>query len=207
MLFVYSDRPHDRKHGPAGYTAYRAFKPWLRDEFHFRCVYYLERERWYPSGHAGFGVDHIQSKSKPENRHLICDYANLLYSCNRCNSAKRERVVLNPCRTALTDHLRGAADGTVQGLTKEGRRLVRMLGLNEIGPQTIRRRCQRVLLLYQMQPADPEVRALYLDYFGYPDDLPELAELRPPGGNTRPEGTGESYRRQQDEGRLPEVYF
>jgi hypothetical protein len=26
----------------------------------------------------------------------------------------------------------------------------------------------------------------------YPDDLPNLARLRPPGGNTRPEGIAES---------------
>ena len=97
MLFVYLDRPHVRKHGPVGYTAYPTYKPWFADEFHFRCVYCLERERWYPSGDAAFGVDHIRSKSNPENRDLICDYENLLYACNRCNSAKRDLVVLNPC--------------------------------------------------------------------------------------------------------------
>jgi len=56
MPFVYADRPHVRKHGPAGYTEFPTYKPWLRDEFHFRCVYCLERERWYPSGHAAYST-------------------------------------------------------------------------------------------------------------------------------------------------------
>src|ERR1700682_3612702 len=46
--FAYPSEPHQRKHGPAGYTNYEEYKPWLRDEFTFRCVYCLERELWYP---------------------------------------------------------------------------------------------------------------------------------------------------------------
>jgi hypothetical protein len=65
MPFVYPDRPHVRKHGPAGYADYAAYKPWLRDDLHFRCVYCLERERWDRSGHAAFGVDHVKPKSDP----------------------------------------------------------------------------------------------------------------------------------------------
>ena len=29
---------HERQHGSLGYTDYKSFKPWLRDEFRFRCV-------------------------------------------------------------------------------------------------------------------------------------------------------------------------
>jgi HNH endonuclease len=206
MLFIYPDRPHVRKHGPAGYTTYPTYKPWLRDEFHFRCVYCLERERWYPSGNAAFGVEHIRSKGDPKYHNLICDYENLLYACNRCNSAKRERMLLDPCVVALADHVRLEADGSLRPLTTEGNRLINLLGLNAPGPQTVRRRYLRALSLYQSQPDDPEVRALYLDYFGYPDDLPDLAVLRPES-NLRPEGLNETYFRQRAEGRLPEVYF
>ncbi len=62
MPFVYPDTPHVRMHGPRGYEAYQSYKDWLRDEFTFRCVYCLERERWYPNGHAAFGVDHVKPK-------------------------------------------------------------------------------------------------------------------------------------------------
>lgn len=48
--FVYLSDRHFRRHGPRGYADLRHFKPWLRDEFQFRCVYCLIRERWHPDG-------------------------------------------------------------------------------------------------------------------------------------------------------------
>jgi len=46
MPFIFPSVAHVRKHGPVGYTDFTTYKPWLRDEFQFRCVYCLERERW-----------------------------------------------------------------------------------------------------------------------------------------------------------------
>ena len=43
--FEYPSSPHRRRHGPLGYADYASFRPWLRDEFSFRCVYCLLRER------------------------------------------------------------------------------------------------------------------------------------------------------------------
>src|SRR5579862_2321903 len=120
MPFVYSNRPHVRKHGPEGYTDYTTYKPWLRDDFQFRCVYCLERERWYPSGHAAFGIDHVQPKGNPNNLALICDYENLVYACNRCNSEKRDQTLLDPCVAPLIDHVRVDEGGAIVGLTPEG---------------------------------------------------------------------------------------
>ena len=42
--FVYPASPHVRRHGPMGYADHASFRPWLRDEFAFRCVYCLRRE-------------------------------------------------------------------------------------------------------------------------------------------------------------------
>ncbi len=36
--FIYPARPHTRRHGPQGYAGYASYRPWLRDEFSFRCV-------------------------------------------------------------------------------------------------------------------------------------------------------------------------
>ena len=44
--FMYPGQSHVRRHGPAGYADYKRYRPWLRDEFTFRCVYCLKRERW-----------------------------------------------------------------------------------------------------------------------------------------------------------------
>jgi hypothetical protein len=67
MPFVYLDRPQLRKHGPAGYTNYQSFKPWLRDEFQFRCAYCLERERWN-GGHAAFASNTFSPKAIRKTR-------------------------------------------------------------------------------------------------------------------------------------------
>ena len=44
--FNYPETPHTRRHGPQGYAGYDSFRPWLRDEFSFCCVYCLVREQW-----------------------------------------------------------------------------------------------------------------------------------------------------------------
>jgi hypothetical protein len=41
---------------------------------------------------------------------------------------------------------------------------------------------------------------------GFPDDLPDLSRLRPPGGNSRPEGIEESYFAQRQRGESPAFY-
>jgi hypothetical protein len=43
-------------------------------------------------------------------------------------------------------------------------------------------------------------------YLGYPDSLPNLALLKPPGGNTKPEGIAASFFAHKHEDRLPTVY-
>src|SRR3989442_1648599 len=43
-------------------------------------------------------------------------------------------------------------------------------------------------------------------YLGYPADLPDLATLRPPGGNARADGIAGSCLEQQRRGELPEFY-
>lgn len=40
--FDYPPVPHVR--GPARYAGYESYRPWLRDEFAFRCVYRLMRD-------------------------------------------------------------------------------------------------------------------------------------------------------------------
>jgi hypothetical protein len=62
--FAYPQSPHVRRHGPRGYADYKHDKPWLRDEFSFRCGYCLCRETWLSDSEAHFGVDHVLSKSQ-----------------------------------------------------------------------------------------------------------------------------------------------
>jgi hypothetical protein len=55
-------------------------------------------------------------------------------------------------------------------------------------------------LVAESQP-DELVAAL-----GYPEELPDLSLLRPPGGNDRPEGIAESACARRKAGTLPATY-
>ena len=204
-LFAYPTRPHARRHGPSGYVSVESYKDWLRDEFQFRCVYCLFREQWYPDGKAAFGVDHVRPRSQSQHRSLLTDYENLVYACNQCNALKGTSLLLDPCQEAFANHVRLVSGGQLEGLTREGRLLITRLDLN--GPERIAHRV-RYLGLYRLLRTlaeDAEERAVLLDLFGYPDDLPDLARLRPPA-NSRPGGVADCYYRRKSEGRLAAVY-
>lgn len=202
-VFAYPEAAHVRRHGPAGYLEYQSFKPWLRDEFTFRCVYCLFRERWYPNGQDSFSVDHVVPQQQAPER--ICDYENLVYACVRCNSCKQAVLLPDPCATAYASLLRvREEDGVVEGLTPEGARLIDVLLLNRADSVSWRRQWLAALRRVRVAVGggDPELVRLLLSY---PDDLPDLVALRPPG-NTRPAGLAQSYLALRQRGELPEGY-
>ena len=91
-----------------------------------------------------------------------------------------------------------AEDGQIQGLTLQGKDLVDILGLDLEGARGVRVKYMGLLALHRRYPDDSEVKALCQQEFGFPDDLPDLIKLRPPG-NTRREGAEKSYHRQRAE--------
>jgi len=52
----------------------------------------------------------------------------------------------------------------------------------------------------------PWLRDEFTKLMGFPDDLPNLARLRPPGGNSRPHGIERSYFVQKKKAILPDTY-
>jgi hypothetical protein len=203
--FAYSTAPHIRRHGPKGYVNYQSYKPFLRDEFAFRCVYCLERELWYPDRAASFSADHVDPKAMNPVREQ--DYENLVYSCTRCNSRKMERMLaLDPALIALGDHLHVGDDGEIEDLTSDGWEWIRIFNLNVVPSREIRRDVLLMLEAKRDLPDHPGVHALFLRRFGYPDDLPDLKKLKPPSGNSRPEGIENSHHSRRMRGELPEVY-
>jgi hypothetical protein len=204
LVFLYPQEAHVRRHGPLGYLNYQSYKPWLRDEFQFRCVYCLWRERWLSVGEDAFSVEHLQSRA--ETPDLICDYDNLVYACCRCNSVKTDaRCVLDPCRQAFGQHLEILPNGAIQGLTVEGRELIEICQLAR--PRITQAR-QRLLELFRMlqESQDPRAASLLQHYFSFPDNLPMLSQHRPPGGNSRPGGIAQSYHERARRDELPVVY-
>lgn len=204
MIFQYPRHAHARRHGPRGYRNYQSYKPWLRDEFDFRCVYCLWRERWYAVGEAAFSVDHLQSQAVAPQ--LVCDYDNLIYACCRCNSVKTDAAaILDPCRDAFGDHLEVLANGCIHDLTPPGRELIRICRLDEPLLTESRRRLLDLLQMLQGSKS-PRAFSLLQRYLAFPDNLPVLSKCRPAGGNIRPAGIAESYYERSRRGSLPSTY-
>ena len=181
--FAYPLEPHKRRHGPMGYANYREYKPWLRDEFSFRCVYCLEREAWYPNRSDSFAVDHVVPQSVDAAR--IRDYENLVYACNRCNSLKGAIRLVDPTADGLGGHLRVDEDGSIRALTTEGRDIIDRLLLAVPPAAANRIGIIRIASLKRIHPDDPEVHQLYCETFGYPENLPDLRRCKPPLDNAR----------------------
>lgn len=198
--FAFPVGAHIRRHGPAGWSDYRRYRPWLRDEFSFRCVYCLNRERWMDT-RRGYQVDHfVPQKIRPD---LRADYDNLLYLCAACNNLKGASLLLDPCVLALNECLYFHDNGTVEAIMpheEEGQRLIDILELDQ--PQLVEYRRCKIGAIRSHAIHDPD---LFLHEMGYPNDLPDLTSDVPPR-NLRPHGISESCRSLLDSGYLPAVY-
>ncbi len=201
---AYPSQPHSRRHGPQGYTDASAYKPWLRDEFAFRCIYCLSRERWRPDGQEDFAVDHITPSSVDPSRSR--DYDNLCYACCSCNRNRQDAVLpFQLDRDSIAQHIEFAPDGTAEPLSADGRFLIRVCHLNRTLLVEFRRRLRSLLdLLTTHRTAHSE--SVLRELLGFPSDLPDLSAKRPPNGNTRPAGIAQCFFEQQRQDRLPDVY-
>jgi HNH endonuclease len=205
MPFDYPSPKQRYRHLPRGYRNYQEFKPWLRDEFQFRCAYCLVRETWYfRRGEVEFQVDHIHPKSRhPE---IISEYENLIYCCKFCNWYKGDQVGLpSPIQVANSDFLRVRPDGVIIGVKDRGNHLIEALLLNE--EELVDKRREMIEQYDRLSKSRaPRDKAKLRQRFGFPKSLPDLSRLRPPGGNLRPEGIAESFQARLQRGTLEETY-
>ena len=131
------------------FSDYRKYKPYLRQDFHYHCVYCTVHEvEW--GGLRNFHVDHYRPKSRFP--HLICDYSNLLYACGVCNVYKGDdwpsddpledgQGYLDPCEHDFDDHFRFQDDGIICGLSPVAKYMIERLHLNR--SQIVRQRYKR----------------------------------------------------------------
>ncbi len=193
--FAYPPGPHVRRHGPAGWKNYGRYRPWLRDEFCFRCVYCLIREPWIDM-RRGYQIDHfVPQKIRPD---LKAEYDNLLYLCAACNNLKGAALLPDPCEVALESCLRFLQDGTVEALRVEGERIIEILQLDD--PRLVDMRRRKIGILNSLAVNN---WLLFAGEMSFPKDLPNLT-AEPPPNNTRPEGLQLSWHSLRNE--LPEVY-
>jgi hypothetical protein len=194
-----------RKHAPRGYADFGAYKPWLRDEFAFRCVFCLCREAWYPSGADNFAVEHLVPKSVDVAKTNV--YENLLYACARCNSAKGTRTGFpDPANTAFAALFEVGQDGTLTGSDATARWVIDTLGLNSKSHRELRKHTLRIVAMKRLFPDDEFVDHLFRWTFRYPDDMVDLRKSRPPEGNDMPDGAVTCHVARRERGELPEVY-
>ncbi|HLX60673.1 MAG TPA: HNH endonuclease signature motif containing protein [Planctomycetota bacterium] len=197
--FRYPTTVHVRKHGPHGYAKYGHFRPWLRDEFDFRCVYCLWREMWLPALSI-FEVDHFIAIAVDKT--LEKRYENLVYACRNCNNRKSSKSVINPEAIAFGSCVRVLDSGEIEALNDDGIRLIDDLGLDQ--PKICETRRNFIGWAHSFAKNDwPE----FLRFMGFPSDLPDLENLEhPPNGNTRKEGIAQSWFQRKRRGELPEFY-
>jgi len=168
LIFDYPEPRAERIHGPMGYSSYESFRPWLRDEFTFRCTFCLIRETWGRLT-GEFELDHFNPQSLAPDNSL--DYFNLVYSCRRCNQVKLNQLVPD-----------------------------RQLDLNS--PKLMK---WRVLWMRIIDLANERDPTLYRQLTGFPDDLPNLSQLRPPK-NSKPDGIRISWYAKRQRGQLPDLF-
>jgi hypothetical protein len=158
----------------------------------------LKRERWGQVT-GEFDLDHFgPQRLFPE---LVAQYENLVYACRRCNSVKLDQQVADPFVIMNSSRIRSMPDGTVRGADAATNRLILALDLNS--PRLVE---WRIIWMRIVALAGERDQDLWRRLVGFPSDLPDLRHLRPPGGNMRPAGIGESWAALAAKGELSEYY-
>jgi hypothetical protein len=128
-------------------------------------------------------------------------YDNLLYSCVTCNGVKGARSVPDPLTILLDGSVWVEPDGSLHAEAAEAAHLIELLDLNH--PRKVEFRALWIEVVSLCRRKDPD---LHRRLVGYPDDLPDLSRLRPPAGNSRPEGIAQSHYARRSRGELPPTY-
>jgi hypothetical protein len=193
--FLYPEQPHVRRHGPV-YTAYESYRPWLRDEFSFRCVYCLKREQW-GLVRGTFDLDHFVPQQIAPLR--VAEYDNLVYSCATCNATKRNLVLPNPTLELVFPRVIVHADGRIEGRSPEAKQIIGQLDLDAPAYCEYRRLWIDIIALARNYDV-----SLYEKLLGFPSLLPDL-ETKRPQNNLRPDGVHQSFHARRKRGELPLV--
>ncbi|MBP9224721.1 MAG: HNH endonuclease [Verrucomicrobiales bacterium] len=197
--YRYPAMPHVRRHGPGGYANYGAYRSWLRDEFDFRCVYCLQRERWGQVSRS-FELDHFLPQALREDLEL--EYDNLVYTCASCNGAKSSRLVPDPHVHAFGACLRVEDSGVITALNDQGIYLIDELDLDSFERTEWRKTIIETISLVA-KSGGPD---LLKQWMGLPTELPNLSSLRPPIPNTRSAGIKNSWHSRIARGEQIEVF-
>lgn len=198
--FDYPDQPHKYRHGPGGYSSYSQFRPWVRDEYEYRCVYCLFRERWCPI--LKLHLDHFVAQAVDSSKKGA--YRNLVYACPTCNTTKSHHRIPNPVRVLTRDSVTVNEDGTIDCHTTQAQKIVRKLGLDSPEYNEWRRLMIDIVAMAAATKTGKH-KDLFKNLMGYPDNLPDLGR-KTPASNSRRKGVTECAFERKKRGELPDVY-
>lgn len=164
-----------RKHSPRpgeGERGYQRFRPCLRWEFDFTCIYCRLRETDFGyRSEARFCVEHLWPRE--HFAHLANDYTNCYYACGSCNSSKGDTYpsaveeaqglrFFNPCEDVAAEHFSLEEDTIV---AKPGSQIaqytlkeLRNINREEPTKQRRRRTLRRIRELTRLRGAVSEAR-------------------------------------------------
>ncbi len=170
-----------RRPDPPIFNDYRQYKPHLREDFLYACVYCTIHENEF-GGPRNFDVEHFRPKSKFEA--LVTVYTNLLYACGVCNSFKKDdwpsndpvndgKGYLDPCEHDYDNHFIQTDDFQIQGLSKVAQYIIERLHLNRPQLQKLRQRRRREEELYHKSMQLYRERLLEIDTLLGKQELPD----------------------------------
>lgn len=175
-----------RSQNPPLHGNYKKYKPYLRIDFLRRCAYCHMPEIRF-GGSRNFAVEHFQPKKLFPT--LRSDYSNLYYACNTCNDFKgahwpteeewnQGRTFVDPCLTAMSDHIDIDATGTASPRTPAGRYTAAHLNLDREHLK-LWRACKRKLE-QRLADLEAEIAEIEADagLLGLPRATPLLASLK-----------------------------
>jgi hypothetical protein len=148
---------------------------------------------------GAFDIDHFLPQAT--NPSQTTDYDNLVYGCARCNLIKSSQRVPDPLTVLTTENIRVQPDGILESHSDEAEELILALDLNS--PEMVSWRLLWIRIVGLAQQNDVN---LHRQLMGIPADVPDLSRLRPPNGNSRPDGIANSYFARSARGELPDSY-
>jgi hypothetical protein len=113
---------------------------------------------------------------------------------------KFDQPVEDPIRILSSDAIIVLPDGVLVGHNSNAKRLIQQLDLNSPKLKKWRVMWIRIVDLARKRDA-----TLYQQLTGFPEDLPNLEQLRPPK-NYRPDGIETSWYAKRQRGELPNFY-
>lgn len=179
------------------YARYGSFKPYIRADFNYKCVYCHRHESAFNS-YREFEIDHIKPKGIARFSHLENEYSNLVYSCPHCNNIKTDSWPsddpikdgmgwLDPCAYDFDEHYQIVYDGNKLNISSSsllGEWLIHNLGFNQNARvrniekwySTVHKTKALVLKLHRLSKRDDIPEDVRRD--AYKDCRAWLAELR-----------------------------